>query len=541
MEDIKKFEPLWDSWYIKDIIGEGGFGKVYKIERKEFGNTYVSALKHIKVPRSQSEVKSILADGMTEKEAEKYFENCTEDIVKEIVLMSKLKGNSNIVSYEDHKVIKTEGKIEWNIFIRMELLTGLVDYISKNTITKRDVIQLGIDMCRALETCQKFNIIHRDIKPENIFISATGQYKLGDFGIARQIEKTVSGLSKKGTFTYIAPEVYKGEPYGSTVDIYSLGIVMYRLLNNNRVPFMPAYPNPITHNDREIALVKRMSGQSFDKPVNADGRLAEIVLKAAAYNPKERYESAATMRFFLENILYSDTERSIIYPNGDNAEIKSINYVSTRESEKSIKSQDYSYDDEENKDTELMTQAYNEVATDIGLEKFKINKKLLILSTITVLASLIVMIVILSLKITYEDNKAKKLNDNLIDQTTNVTTKEITEATEATTEIITLEQTTIVTTQATTIATTTQMTTQEPKKEYSNENKTQMTTKRVINKETTTKAVPKATPKAETTTKAQAETTTKAVVQPEVNTPQDNISQDNGVNNTQAPEIYVGF
>ncbi len=329
MDDLKQFEPLWDSWYIKELVGEGGFGKVFRIEREEFGNKYIAALKHIRVPQSPAEIKSILADGMTEKEVERYYENFVEDIVKEFVLMSKLKGNSNIVSYEDHKVVKAKGKIEWDIFIRMELLTSLIDHISKNNIRKKDVIQLGIDICKALEICQKYNIIHRDIKPENIFVSATGQFKLGDFGIARQIEKTSSALSKKGTFTYIAPEVYKGEPYGSTVDIYSLGIVMYRLLNNNRTPFMPPYPNPITHSNREAALVKRMSGEAFEKPINADGRLAEIVLTACAYNPKDRYENPTVMRKALEMILYNEEEASIIYPKGDVADIKSIKYIST--------------------------------------------------------------------------------------------------------------------------------------------------------------------------------------------------------------------
>ena len=59
MDDVKKFEPFWDSWYITGELGEGGFGKVYKIERKEFKNTYKAAHKHIKVPQSSSEVRSI--------------------------------------------------------------------------------------------------------------------------------------------------------------------------------------------------------------------------------------------------------------------------------------------------------------------------------------------------------------------------------------------------------------------------------------------------------------------------------------------------
>lgn len=330
-EDIRKFEPLWGKWYVTDVIGEGAFGRVYKIERKEFDNTYEAALKHIRIPQSQAEVKSVLADGMSKESAERYFYTVVKSIISEFVLMSKLKGNSNIVSYEDHDVVKDKNEIGWDIFIRMELLTGLIDYIQENDISKRQIIKLGIDICRALEICQKHNIIHRDIKPENIFVSENGDFKLGDFGIARQVEKTAAGLSKKGTFTYIAPEVYKGEAYGSTVDIYSLGIVMYRLLNNNRVPFMPPYPQPITYSDRESALVKRISGMPIEKPINANGRLAEIVLKACSYNPRERYESPRLMREELESILYTEMEAGVIYPQGDKAEIHSVNYLNTAE------------------------------------------------------------------------------------------------------------------------------------------------------------------------------------------------------------------
>ena len=328
MDDrIKNFEPFWDSWYITGELGEGGFGKVYKIERKEFKKTYYAALKHIRVPQSSSEIKTIMSDGMDKQSVAEYFEEAVEDIVEEIELMADLKGNSNVVSYEDHKLIKDEDNISWDIFIRMELLENLTDYLENNEITKRDIIKLGIDMCRALELCQKHNIIHRDIKPENIFVSENGDFKLGDFGIARQVEKTMSGLSKKGTFSYIAPEVYKGEAYGSSVDIYSLGLVMYRLLNNNRMPFMPPYPQPIKHSDRESALVKRIMGTEIPKPINDDGRLAEIVLKACAFEPSQRYSSPHAMRTELEDIMYSEQETGVIYPEGDRAEIHNNSYI----------------------------------------------------------------------------------------------------------------------------------------------------------------------------------------------------------------------
>ena len=305
IERYQEYEPIFGSWYIKESLGEGSFGKVFLIERYDYGTIYEAALKAITIPQSQSEIKSVMADSMDEASVTTYFRQIVEDIVSEFALMSKLKGNSNIVSYEDHVVVKHKDGIGWDILIRMELLTPLTDHIRAAKLSNNDVIKLGIDMCKALELCQMHNIIHRDIKPENMFVSQNNEFKLGDFGIARTIEKTTSGLSKKGTYVYMAPEIYRGEAYGSSVDIYSLGIVMYRLLNENRTPFLPPYPEPITYNDREASVMKRIGGSIMPKPINADERLAKVVLKACAYSPNDRYSSPMLMRRDLEAILNS--------------------------------------------------------------------------------------------------------------------------------------------------------------------------------------------------------------------------------------------
>ena len=305
------------NWTLKRLIGEGGFGRVFEAEREDFGRTYRAALKIITIPQTQSEINSVLADGMDEDSVTSYFKSFVEELVNEFSLMSKLKGNSNIVSYEDHTVIRHTNGIGLDILIRMELLTPLLDYARSNALSRKDIMKLGIDMSSALELCQKYNIVHRDIKPENIFVSEYGNFKLGDFGIARTVEKTMSGLSKKGTYTYMAPEIYRSEAYGSSVDIYSLGIVLYRMLNNNRTPFLPDYTTPITHSDREDAIAKRISGAQMPAPKNAYGRLAEIVLKACAYDPKDRYPSPMQIREELEAIIYEKEEREYIYPSGD--------------------------------------------------------------------------------------------------------------------------------------------------------------------------------------------------------------------------------
>jgi len=323
----KQYEPLFGSWRITGQLGEGSFGKVYEIKREDFGITYKSALKAITIPQSESEIQSVLFDGMGENSAKEYFESSVKEIISEFVLMSTMKGSSNIVSYEDHVVIPHEGKIGWDILIRMELLTPLMKYAKNTLMTQLDIIKLGIDMCNALQLCQKRNIIHRDIKPENIFVSKDGHFKLGDFGIARTIEKTTGGLSKKGTYSYMAPEVYKGKVYGSAVDVYSLGMVLYRLINNNRAPFLPQYPEKITHSDRENALIRRMSGEVFPIPTGVNRRLSEIVLKACSYNPTDRYSAPLQMREELEAIRYSQGESAIIYPLGDSVPVMSVDYA----------------------------------------------------------------------------------------------------------------------------------------------------------------------------------------------------------------------
>ena len=186
----------------------------------------------------------------------------------------------------------------------MEYLTSFLDYCAGRELTEEDVIQLGIDLCKALEYCQKQNIIHRDIKPENIFVSRFGEFKLGDFGIARELERTMSGLSKKGTFSYMAPEMYKGEPYDAKVDIYSLGIVLYKLRNHNRLPFISLEKQLITYRDKENALNRRMSGENPPRPAEAGEGLADIILKACAYDRKDRFETAEEFREALEALKY---------------------------------------------------------------------------------------------------------------------------------------------------------------------------------------------------------------------------------------------
>lgn len=310
MSDIKKYEPLWGSWYVDDSpLGEGSFGKVYKVHKEEFGRRYYAAVKIISLPQSQEDLNRIRSEfNDDEPSVRSYFKGMVDDIVQEIDLMSIFRGNSNVVSLEDHEVVPNEGSegwdsIGWDILIRMELLKTLSAYITERPLTTADVMRVGIDISHALELCAMKNVIHRDIKPDNIFVSEYGDFKLGDFGVARHIARANSEMSKKGTPTYMAPEVFNNQDYGPSVDLYSLGIVMYRYLNKNRVPFMPPFPEPIKPEDREKALLRRMRG---DEPLpnipDIPPELNDFVLKACSFNPEDRFKDAAEFRTELERI-----------------------------------------------------------------------------------------------------------------------------------------------------------------------------------------------------------------------------------------------
>lgn len=300
---------VWPEWKIIEKIGEGSFGKVYKARRIEHEKTFYSAIKVISIPGSQSELKSVQSESGSVQGTREYFRNLMEECIQEVSTMEYFRGNSHIVAVEDYKVVEYLDAIGWDVFIRMEYLTSFLEYCSGKQLTEDEVIQLGIDLCKALQYCQMLNIIHRDIKPENIFVSRFGEFKLGDFGIARELERSMGSFSKKGTYSYMAPEMYRGENYDGRVDIYSLGIMMYKLRNKNRLPFLSLEKQLITYRDKELALNKRMSGEQMPGPVEAGDDLAKIILKACAFDREERFATAEEFRRVLEDLRYGRIRR----------------------------------------------------------------------------------------------------------------------------------------------------------------------------------------------------------------------------------------
>ena len=308
MDSISQMKNFWPDWTVVDKVGAGSYGHVYKVKRSVAGKTYYSAVKVITVPQNESEVKAVYAEEGSHSATKEHFRALVDDCIREITIMMDLRGTANVVEVEDFQVVEYEKEIRWDIFIRMEYLTCLTDIIPERKFSEKETAKLGVDLCSALELCGKKQIIHRDIKPGNIFVSEFGTYKLGDFGIARQMDRASGTLSSRGTYDYMAPEMFKGMRYDATVDLYALGIVLYKLMNRNRAPFLDPEAARITSEDKEAALGKRISGENLPAPCDASVPMSIIILKACRADPTDRFRTPGQMKTHLENILNDRTD-----------------------------------------------------------------------------------------------------------------------------------------------------------------------------------------------------------------------------------------
>ena len=281
------------DYKIDKKLGEGAYGAVYRLVKHAGAeNEQFSALKVISWKLTKSQVREY--DNDWEK-ARKNFSILFNKAVNEVSILESLTGEPHIVQLKGSCIEKMPEENYCRLYIQMEYLEDLMSYIeTEGMLDEEEVIRLGIELCEALEICHKQGIIHRDIKPGNIMVSKEGEFKLGDFGVAR--EWADASMTIVGTRSYMAPEAARLMPYDKRADLYSLGMVLYYLSNNRHLPFS------------DIADVgERMQKRVFEKeplpaPCHAFEGMRQVIAKACAYEPEARYQSATQMKKALEKV-----------------------------------------------------------------------------------------------------------------------------------------------------------------------------------------------------------------------------------------------
>lgn len=293
------YRGLERGWRVVRRIGGGSYGDVYELEKRDelLGESEKAALKVLRLPRDSSAISDMRASGYSDESIAGTLNDCLKDIRREYSMMRSLKDAPNIVKCDNFDYIPHENGLGWDVFIRMELLTPLTECVTLRP-TDTQVIKIGKDICSALIACRKNGIVHRDIKPQNILYSAGGNYKLGDFGVAKNMDRTTGG-SLAGTFGFMAPEILLSQNYDARVDIYSLGLVLHWLLNEHKPPFING---EVTRAGEEEARKRRFAGEKLPYPLYGSKALGDVILKACQFRSEDRFQSPEEMLRALESI-----------------------------------------------------------------------------------------------------------------------------------------------------------------------------------------------------------------------------------------------
>ena len=294
---LSKGQKINDRYEIIKTIGEGGMANVY--------------LANDTILERKVAIKVLRGDLSNDEKFIRRFK-------REALSVSNL-SHPNIVEVYD------VGEDEGNYYIVMEYIDGktLKQLLQKRgALTLTEVIDIMSQLTDGLTHAHEAYIIHRDIKPQNIMIQDNGLIKITDFGIATAINgaQLTQTNSVMGSVHYLPPEQASGK--GATIksDIYSLGVLMYELLSGS-VPFKgdTAVEIALKHMKEKIPSIRK---QIPTIPQSVEN----IILKATAKNPKNRYDTVKEMYSDISTAMDRQNDKRLVYeyPENDLEETKVI-------------------------------------------------------------------------------------------------------------------------------------------------------------------------------------------------------------------------
>lgn len=311
--------PVFGEWYTDKQLGTGTDGKVFSIYREKYDGTRErAALKIIRLGENRNERKQFSSEGVFIGETEdEYYEKLIKKIKNNIDTIKINDDGKNFVRYEDIELRKASDGKGRLILLRLEEARSLSDILKEFSFTMDEAVRLAVNVCRALVKCRSFGYIYPNLKPENILFDKEGNCKLGDLGSFSCLEPSKTSIAYKRTQYYMAPEYIKTGNINCTADTYSLGLIMYMLVNRNRLPFTEPYPEIVTINSLNTSTEKRMNGEKLPRPAFASDELWHVISKACAFNTNDRYftpdQMLSDLNSVLENKPFEPVEYDDVY------------------------------------------------------------------------------------------------------------------------------------------------------------------------------------------------------------------------------------
>ena len=310
LAELKLVSPLLSNMEVVSCISARGAVSVYLVKSTKTAQTYI--LKHISVPESQKQVDALLFTGAASstEDAQKYYEQVVTDYREELETLEQLAASPNLDCFRSYQIEPKEDGVGFDIYLLAEHRTTLSEYLADNAITHLCAVNLAMDLCSALVDLRAAGLVHRDVKPGNIYLNSQGHFVLGDLGIAKIEELKYCSMPENMLSSYSAPELFSLvgsiEP---TTDIYSVGLILYRIYNGNHAPFEDE------RTSAKAADKLRITGKDLPAPMYADYEMAEIIHKACAFKPEDRYQDPNEMKQALvEYMKRNQSDDTLIVP-----------------------------------------------------------------------------------------------------------------------------------------------------------------------------------------------------------------------------------
>lgn len=279
MSEPKLISPMLDDYSMGEPISNHHGVRCCPAMRNNSDSKYI--VKIISIPASQVQLQALLLTGAyrNEAEARDYFLELAQGVLAETDVLAKLSKQEGFLSFEDRQIVPMENEVGYDVYLLSSYRRSLARYLRKTNITHLTAVNLGLDMCAALAVCRKAGFLYAGLKPENIFLCNDREFRIGDLGFLKLDALKFTSMPEHCISSYTAPEIVDAfSDVNPTVDIYSAGMILYQIYNGGELPFSD-----------------RATMDDLPAPAYADYELAEIILKACAPDPKDRWQDPVEM------------------------------------------------------------------------------------------------------------------------------------------------------------------------------------------------------------------------------------------------------
>lgn len=227
-------------------------------------------------------------------------------------IMDALEQSDRVVPVLDFDVVESPNG-ETTVYILEKYCTPLEQVVSMNDLPKKELLKIAIDLCEAVQEVISRGVFHLDLKPKNIYLSDENKVILGDFGSSLLAGGLARNRSVRGTPEYMAPEVYQEHNCNECSEIYSIGLIVYYLLNERKLPFVEDINNS---KQREFATYKRLAGTELPAlsiSPHIDDEINSFIKDACSYKSESRTKSISELKSGLIKIVQQmdDSDKSV--------------------------------------------------------------------------------------------------------------------------------------------------------------------------------------------------------------------------------------